>query len=164
MSRPIVTVAIIIATCLVNVRAQDLSDPWGKFQTQTMNELIANAASSVAPFDGTTVLITTQFLPSKVKLTYAGKSRKASSETKSFVQQWVKTVAHHPRLLKLFDKEMLFTDGSSQYWLPVPNNGPNYGRAIHANEQVILYITVIGIQRSADETRCFFVVNNFERG
>src|ERR1041385_105553 len=164
MSKPIVSLAIIVATCLVNVTAQDLSDPWGKFQTRTMNELVAQAASSVSPFDGTTVLVTTQFLPSKVKLTYAGKSRKVSSETKSFVQQWVKTVAHHPRLLKLFDKEMLFTDGSSQYWLPVPNKGPNYETAIQANERVTLYVTVIGIQRSADDTRCFFVVNNFERG
>ena len=129
-----------------------------------MNELVAQATSSVSAFNGTTVLITTQFLPSRVKLTYAGQSRKLSRETKDFVQQWVKTVAHHPRLLKLFDRELLFTDGSSQYWLPVPNNGPNYETAIRVHETVTLFLTVIGIQRNAPETRCVFVVNNFEKG
>src|SRR4029077_16675644 len=122
--------------------------PWDKFQPRTMSEMIAlGSNSTLSSLEENTVVFTHRLFPSQVTLGYTGESRDISSETKEFIEGWVSAVAHHPGLLKLFHKELLFSDGSSQYWLPVPNNGPNYERVLRKGETVTLFITPIGMRR-----------------
>lgn len=161
--KPISLLSIpIILLCVTHSGAQDLAG-WKQFQPRTMKEIVVLSSDSrISSLEENTVVFTKR-LPSQVTLTYTGESRKVSSETAEFIEGWVKTFAHHPRLLKLFDRELLFTDGSSQYWLPVPNNGPTYERVLRKGEVLTLFITAIGMKKSSGQARWFFIVNKFER-
>jgi hypothetical protein len=142
--------------------AQDIAG-WDKFESRTMREIIVLSSDSrISSLEENTIVFTKR-LPSQVTLTYTGESRKISSETKGFIEGWVNTFAHHPRILKLFDRELLFTDGHSQYWLPVPNNGSNYQRVLQKDEVLTLFITLIGMKNSSGQAQWFFVVNKIER-
>lgn len=153
----------LILLCVSHVAAQDLAN-WDRFQPRTMSEIIEQGSkSSLFSLEENTVIFTNRFFPSRVTLTYTGESRKISSETKRFIEGWVNSVAHHPRLLRLFHRELLFTDGSFQYWLPVPNNGPSYERVLRKSETVTLFVTPIGMEKYSGQAQWFFVVNKFER-
>jgi hypothetical protein len=162
--KPISLLAIlVILVCVSHSGAQDLAG-WEKFEPRTMSELMVLASNpNLSSLAENTVVFTNRLFPSQVTLRYTGESRKISSETKEFIEGWVHTVAHHPRLLKLFGRELLFTDGSHQYWLPVPNNGPNYERVLRKGEVLTLFIAAIGMKKYSGQAEWFFIVNKFER-
>jgi hypothetical protein len=97
-----------------------------------------------------------------VKLIYTGQSRRLSPETRGFIQGWAREVAHFHRLPKLFERELLFAAGDREYWLPVPNNGPDYEKVLQKREAVFLFITLIGGKREKGEFEWFFLVNKYE--
>jgi hypothetical protein len=129
-----------------------------------MSEIIEESSKlPLSSLEDQTIVYTRRLLPSRVKLIYTGPARKVSPHTKEFIRGWVREVAHHPRLRTLFEKELLFTADGREYWLPVPNNGPDYEKALRQGETVFLFITPIGGRKLAGEFEWFFIVNKFEK-
>src|SRR5215813_8885295 len=111
------------------ISAQDL-DPWKKYQPRTLDQIIKDHAAKVLDDpdilmnfpDGSTAVLARNSFPSKVKVTYTGRSRSISPKRKELISNWVTTIfglERRDEYLKLYDTEFLFTETLIEYWLPV---------------------------------------------
>jgi hypothetical protein len=137
---------------------------WDEFKPRTFQEIIEQSSNlSLSTLEDGSVIFTRDKLPSRVKVTYVGKSRPISYETKEFIAGWVKMIARHPKIPSLFDSELLFMDGSNEWWLPVPNNGPNYAKELNEGQAVTLFVSRLGGKNNSGKIDWFFIVNNIEK-
>jgi hypothetical protein len=157
------TQALVIILSLLTWQGGMIRNPRAEFVPRTLNQILEQSSHQSATLEDGTILFTTDKLPSRVKVTYQGQSRAIRHETKEFIDGWVKMIARHPKIPKLFDTEFLFTEGSAEYWLPVPNNGPNYAKELRKGQEVILFVSRIGGRKNSGKMEWFFVVNNIER-
>src|SRR5262245_25407756 len=106
-------------------------DPWEKYQSQTLDQIVKNHAAKVLDDpdiemifpDGRAAILTRDSFPSKVKVTYTGRSRSLSPKRKELIKHWLATANPDQKdAIKLFDTEFLFTETFIEYWLPVQNS------------------------------------------
>ena len=137
---------------------------WDEFKPRTFHEIVEQSSNlSLSTLEDGSVVFTKDRVPSRVKVTYTGKSRLISHETKEFITGWVKVIARHPKIPRLFDNELLFNDGSVEYWLPVPNNGPNYAKDLREGQVVTLFVSRMGGKKNSGKIDWFFIVNNVQK-
>jgi hypothetical protein len=104
------------------------------------------------------------WLLSQVKLTYTGENQDIPPERLAFIQAWFET--EQSNLLTeqqngLFWKEVRFTDGERELWLPVQRNVlPRLLEKVKPGEQVTVFTWWIGAWRSNSEWQPLFLVEN----
>ena len=158
------SMALLITLALVMFQNPTVAPTWDAFKPRTFNEIIEQSSNlSLTTLGDGSVIFTSDKLPSRVRVTYTGKSRPISYETGEFIAGWIKMLSHHPKIPKLFDNELLFFDSSVEYWLPVPNNGPNYAKELREGQSVTLFVSRMGGKKNGGKIDWFFVVNNIEK-
>lgn len=153
------------------ISAQD-QNPWDKYQSRTLDQIIKNHAAKVLDDpdivmdfpDGSTAVLTRDSFPSRVKVTYTGRSRSISPKRKELIKYWLKTT-HSDRgeYIKLFDTEFLFTETLIEYWLPIQSPLiQGLQEELKKGDEVTLYVAWVGARKESGKVDWVFVVNKFE--
>jgi hypothetical protein len=159
--------------------AQD-RDPWEKYQPQTLDQIIKHHAAKVLNDpdivmsfpDGSTAVLTRDSFPSKVKVTYTGRSRSISQKRKELIKNWLTTTYGADRegalkieeYNKLFDTEFLFTETLIEYWLPIQSSlAQALQEELKKGDEVTLYVAWVGARKESGKVDWVFLVNEFEK-
>ena len=166
------SLALVVLTSFIS--AQDL-DPWNKYQPRTLDQIIKNHAAKVLDDpdiqmnfpDGSTAVLTRDSFPSKVKVTYTGRSRSISPKRKELIKDWVTTIfglERRDERLRLFDTEFLFTETLIEYWLPIQNPLIQpLQEELKKGDEVTLYVSWVGARKESGKVDWVFFVNEFEK-
>jgi hypothetical protein len=144
--------------------AQD-QDGWDKYEPRTLSQIIRQHSKAVADEKARVQLFfTADVFPSRVRVTYVGEMRKISLTRKNFIAEWAKTRKVPQDLVGLFEEEVLFKEGQTEYWLPVQKQViPYFKEELKAGEKVDLYLIWIGARRESEVSDWVFLVNEFEK-
>lgn len=86
--------------------------------------------------------------------------RTISADVKRVIRFWAKSVLRNEKVDTLFTHEMLFYEDNMPYWIPIQKTlRPFFEEELRKNENVVIYITVIGAERS----HIVFTVNEFRK-
>ncbi len=95
----------------------------------------------------------------RVRVRYTGQQRDIRVSVKQLIANWVKSLDLNPKLLDLFEQEILVHEAGSQYWLPIQEKLlPHVAREIRTGDLVDLYIMRVG----STKTESVFIVNEFQ--
>jgi hypothetical protein len=135
------------------------------YKVRSLQELLDLVNQALEPLAGEQLYLNGKdWLLSRVKLTYTGEIQDIPPERLAFIQAWFE--AEQSNLLAeqqngLFRKEVRFTDGERELWLPVQRNVlPRLLEKVKPEEQVTVFIWWIGAWRSNSEWQLLFLVEN----
>jgi len=123
-AKPIVLSALALI-CAGGLAQREENDPWAKYQHRTIQSIIDVHYGSALDTDPTlagahkNVLLSSDSFPSRTTLVFLGKSRPLQGERAELMSQWGKMMGRTEDLAALFSTEMLFREGSNEFWLPV---------------------------------------------
>jgi hypothetical protein len=152
--------------------AQD-QNPWDKYQPRTLDQIIKNHAAKVLNDpdivmdfpDGSTAVLTRDSFPSRVKVTYTGRSRSIPPKRKELIKDWYAVTYPNRRdaYLKLWDTEFLFTETLIEYWLPVQSSLIQpLQEELKKGDEIILYVAWAGARKESGKIDWVFLVNAFD--
>ena len=102
--------------------------------------------------------------PSRVKVVYAGTSRKTSEERMQYIAAWVRSRAMAPEIGELFGTELLFKEGAAEHWLPVQKQLiPHFERELKKGDAVMLYAIIPGGKKISGKWDWVILVNEFDK-
>ena len=102
--------------------------------------------------------------PSRVRVTYAGETRKTSDARKQFIADWVKTHGMDASLVGLFENEWKFVEDGVEYWLPVQKQVASYfEKELKQGAAVDLYVVITGGRKTAGKWDWVVLVNEFNQ-
>lgn len=138
-------------------------DQRSAYQPRTLSQIIKQNSQGVADVNvGTYELINADGLPSRVTVTYTGKSRKIDSKRKAFISLW--SEALHSDITGLFEEDFLFVEDSVKYWLLVHKELiPRFKQELKKGERVVLLLLWIGARKEKGQVDWIFLVNHFEK-
>jgi hypothetical protein len=100
----------------------------------------------------------------KFKLIYTGKTRTIDKSKKEALVAWLKSSHQDMKIANLFNKEMLFLDNATEYWLPVQDPLiPYFQKEIGKNKMVNLFVRFFGFIKTGHKREYLFTVNEFEK-
>lgn len=141
------------------------SSLWEAYKVRSLQELLDLVQQALEPLAGEQRYLNGKdWLLSQVKLTYTGENQDIPPERLAFIQAWFET--EQSNLLTeqqngLFWKEVRFTDGERELWLPVQRNVlPRLLEKVKPGEQVTVFTWWIGAWRSNSEWQPLFLVEN----
>lgn len=158
--------ALLLALGL-EARAQN-DFPWDKYQTRTLAEMVKDGVADATESDGrnngkTTILFSGDPLYSQVRVTYTGTTRKLAGAHKTHLEEWGKSFGVEPRIVALYDSEMLVTECGVEYWLPVQSQVlPHFEKELKKGDPVTLYTMYAGGRKIEGAWNWFFLVNEFQ--
>ena len=95
----------------------------------------------------------------KVRVMFTGESRAINKDKKKLIEMWVKTFQMKPEVATLFQKELLFKEGDTSYWLPVQSDVvPYFFKEVQPGGSVWLYAQLWGSAKG----QYVVVVNEFD--
>ena len=137
-------------------------DTWDRYKTRTLGEIVQQH-SNTETLKGSDAFFTGDEFPSQVRVTYTGSSRKMSPARLEHITRWIKTTGRSPEIGKVFQTELLFLEGSVEYWLPVQSQViPFFAKELKKGDRVTLYTIWIGGYKCAGKWDWIFLVNEFE--
>jgi len=109
------------------------------------------------------LLFTADLFPSRVNVIYLGEKKKISSTRKTFIGEWAKTRKVGDEIVSLFEEELRFREGETEYWLPVQKQVvPHFNQELKPGDKVELFVIWIGARTEAGITDWVFLVNEFQ--
>lgn len=155
-----ISIVFVLLACYGLANGQDT---WDRHKTRTLSEIVQQHSDSET-LKGSDAFFTGDEFPSQVRVTYTGSSRKVSTARQDHIASWTKTTGRSPEIGKLFDTEMLFIEGSVEYWLPVQRQViPYFSKELKKGERVTLYTVWIGGYKCTGKWDWIFLVNEFDR-
>ncbi len=142
---------------------QTPASKWERYKPNTFEQIVAENSQEMVN-EPAGYYVPMPELPAKVKVVYTGKTRNTSKERLAFIYLWAKTVgAKIDDSNQVFGTEMLFKEGSREYWLPVQTQLiPFFRDELKVGDEVTLYTIWIGTNIKEDRsTDWVFLVNEF---
>ena len=96
-------------------------DPWERYKPCALNQIIQQHAPEqlkALGLEKAVSIISSDPLPSRMKVSYTGESRIVSAKRKELIVDWAKSFRYKPEMADLFESELSFKEGSIGYWLP----------------------------------------------
>lgn len=91
------------------------------------------------------IIISGNPFPSKTSVTYTGKSRPISQDTKNFINLWVQTRNVPAENAEKLVEEFLFKEKNKEYWLPVLKKmAPIFREELKEGDEIIIYYFFLG--------------------
>jgi hypothetical protein len=141
---------------------------WDRYQPRTLGEIISNHRESVLETATAGVpnwIVPTNNYPSRVRVTYTGRSRPLASLKAEMIERWVTALRIDPSALEAFKTELLFQEDTTDFWLPVQEVLiPHFHEELEPGSPVLLYTLWVGAHYAGDEITWAFVVNEFSAG
>jgi hypothetical protein len=161
MKAKLFTFALVFASfgTIAVAQKQDQRPP---YQPRKLGQIIEQNSQRLAAIEaGTAELLNADGLPSRVTVTYKGKSRKTDPTRKAFVSLW--SEATNVDITGLFEDDFLFVEDSVEYWIQVHKNLIPRFEQLKKGEKVDLLLLWIGARRKAGKADWIFLVNDFEK-
>lgn len=143
--------------------------PWNDFERRTLLELVnTNVEENADDFtrypDKGQLVFRGKIMPSVVRVSYTGESRRISSERKKFIELWAATYSSTPHYGSFYESEFLFKEGAVEYWLPVAKQIiPSFSKELREGELVDLYLIRPGGLKVKDQADWVFLVEEFQK-
>ena len=142
--------------------------PWEQYKARTLGEIIKQNMDEIAGRDApsrdkVSIVFTGDSLPSRVRVTYTGTTRKIPPARKAHIDEWAKSFGVKPEMVALFEDEMLFLECSTEHWLPVQKQVvPYFEKELKKGDMVTLYTAFTGGRKIDGAWNWIFVVNEFQ--
>lgn len=143
-------------------KARTLDD----YQPRTLKEVAMEGAGTESRGNKEeTMSVYGEIIPSRVRATYTGSTRKLPQIKKEVLRQWALRYAGFPEFYTgPYEKEMLFIEGGKKYWLAVKKKLlPNFKRELKRGEAVDLYLIRVGAARTSEEWELMLLIENFRK-
>jgi len=76
---------------------------------------------------------------------YTGRRRPINTETRKFIEMWVKSFKHPPSYVTLFREEVEIRQGSSVHWMPIQHSlSAPFFDEVQPQERVRVFVLLIG--------------------
>ena len=103
---------------------------------------------------------------SRVPMIYSEEFRPIEDPRETMLTVWLGNIAPNltPDQIKaLFNTEVLFADGESEYWMPIQTPVLEYLKdEFKAGDEVVLYVVYLGATHGEDAPEYVFVINEYE--
>jgi len=160
----------LLLTTLQASRAQPASlTSWDSYVPRTLESIIENNQPLAAeleadsPSSKNLVLLTANSFQSKVKLVFLGQSRQLTAEHSKLLGYWGKMLKINDDLGTVFATEMLFREGTKDYWIPVQKPLLNFlPQEVKPGESFTGYIVWIGSMKTGGQWDSLFAMNGFD--
>jgi tetratricopeptide (TPR) repeat protein len=142
-------------------RRADQANTWVRYQPCSLTEILRFFDSTEEARQGESIF-TKDELPSKVEVTYTGKSRKISSSRKEHLEQWLNYRGCDCISIDDYTVEWLFIENSIEYWIPVQKNPASFfSKELKKGENVTLFVVFTGVSSNLSQEDFIFIANEF---
>lgn len=146
---------LVIVVLLVTSHRLSSERGWSRYQETTLAKVTAENGYLL---EGDYSVVT-KALPLKIKVAYTGEIREINSDKKHLIEMWVKSFSVDPKIAERFQKEMLFLEDGSTYWLPVQTELiPAFQGELKSGNCIWLFTQLWG----GAKKQFVFVVNEFQ--
>ena len=162
MKLALFTALILLCSC-ISVGAQGF--PWNDFGRRTLADIVKIDEREIADsVKMPRVIAHADKLLSVVRVKYSGKSRPISSaKMDAFRKYWIPLFADNS-YAELYENDFLFTEGETEYWLPVQKKVSSYfAKELSPGDDVDIYLVRAG--GICEKRKCdwLFLVEEFKR-
>jgi hypothetical protein len=134
-----------------------------RYKLRTLDEII-KAHSDPQLLERTDMMLTGDTFPSRVKAIYTGSSRKITSARKQHLDMLVGSFKVDPKVISMYETEMLFIEGTEEHWLPIQKQLiPFFEKELKKGEAVVLYAEWVGAKKISGKWEWIFIVNEFQK-
>lgn len=163
MMKLLLLTTLILLFSSISAEAQGF--PWNDFGRRTLADIVKIDEKEIAASEKTPSLIVhADKLLSVVKVKYSGKSRPMSSaKMDAFKKYWIPTFADNS-YAELYENDFLFTEGETEYWLPVQKKVSSYfPKELSPGDDIDIYLVRAG--GICEKRKCdwLFLVEEFKR-
>ena len=137
--------------------------PWGAFKPRSLKEVISVTTKAVKPDDS--MFFAQNQLESKVEVVFTGKSRPIIEARKTFINMWFGMLrSDQKKLAELYEREYLYREGESEYWLPTSSPITKYfDKELKPGDKMDLYLISIGAYKGKEGIDCVLLVEEFQK-
>lgn len=106
-----------------------------------------------------------KILPSRVRVTYAGRARPLPQIKKDVLRRWAQRYAGAPEHYTApYETELLFREEGVEYWLAVRKGSvAQFEKEIKKDEAADLYLIRLGLARAGDKWETLLLVESFQK-
>ena len=136
------------------------------YQRRTLTEINAIGTELVSDRQvADRAIVTSDILPSQVRVTYTGAIRSLPDQKRQVVWQWAAQYAGAMETYtKPYQSEMLFVEGGIEYWLAVRSKDiPKFQQSLQAGRQVKLNVIRMGGIETSNGWEWMLLVESFRR-
>jgi hypothetical protein len=168
MKRTILVLALLALLPIACHSQQEHQDHWDQYQHWTLQSIIDAHQGAAAELDADSsgdkkALLTAESFPSKVTLTYLGKSRPLEGKRQILVKYWAKMMGRPDDTSDIFGTEFLFREGDRELWVAVqkPLLDP-LPKEVAIGRQLTAYVMWMGAIKVDDHWEWVFAMNEFD--
>src|SRR6185503_5485706 len=112
-----------------------------------------------------TMIVQSDFLPSRVRVTYKGSARNLPQIKKELLRQWALRYAGSPEFYTVpYESEMLFVENGTDYWLAVKKDlVPKIQQQFNMGEKIDLFLLRMGKVKNSNEWESLLLVEKFQK-
>ena len=133
------------------------------YQSTTLKELTAKLSSPDSRGNKMeTMIVDPDISPSRVRVTYAGLTRRMPELNKEVINQWARLYAGAPETYKPYEVDVLFAENGSNYWLTFKKDKLElFWKALKNKEPVDLFLIRMGAAKTSVGWEPVLLVENF---
>jgi hypothetical protein len=152
-----------LLAALVTASALQATD-WSRYQARTLRDMMKAAAAQKPREEAGVMAGFDDELPSKVRVTYMGKSRPVSAARRRTFNQIREMLEMRVDLPELFQNELLFREVDKEYWLAVQEpTRKHYGMELKPGSAVDIFVILLAAEKDEKgNIEPIFVVNTFD--
>lgn len=134
------------------------------YQSRTLKEIAYLEPARDDMRDMRERMVTTKdFIPSKVNVAFTGMIRSIPPARKEVIRQWSRLYAGSiEHYTAQYQKEVLFTENGTRYWLAVPNGSELLKRSVKKGELLDLFLIRLGATTIGKKNDWVLLVENFQ--
>jgi len=135
------------------------------YKPRSMKEVSAKVfEETVLTGENETVIVRGDILPSRVRLTYRGRSRLLPQAKKDVLYRWAQLYAGSPEhYTEPYETELLFREGKTDYWIAVRKQRmAQFEKEVKKRKTVDLYLIRLGWAGSGNEWESLLLMEDFK--
>jgi hypothetical protein len=111
-----------------------------------------------------TMIVDPDLSPTRVRVTYAGLTRRTPEAKGEVIRQWARLYAGSLETYKPYEVDVLFTENGNKYWLTFTKKKlTSFWDSKERSKRVDLFVIRMGAAKSRDRWEPVFLVENFEK-
>ena len=135
------------------------------YQAGTLKELAAKHASPDSRGNKMeTMIVDPDLSPTRIKVTYAGLTRRTPEAKAEVIRQWARLYAGAPETYKPYELDVLFTENENKYWLTFTQKKlTSFWDSKEWSKPVDLFLIRMGAVKVGGGWEPVFLVESFQK-
>ncbi len=110
-----------------------------------------------------TMIVDPNLSPTRVRVTYAGLTRRTPEAKAEVIRQWARLYAGAPETYKPYEVDVLFTEDGKQYWLTFTQKKlTTFWDSKESSKPVDLFLIRMGAVKTGDKWEPVLLVESFQ--